>query len=143
MCLMVSGEAFLVMPAKKKKLENVEKIVPGTCPLTSAFCASSSFCSKAYTESKERPYLPPLQKLVSGCQVHNGHLSGCLSIAPAAQIKQPNPEVAKILVLPGYNSNAKNWGGDKYPNYLVTSSWRFQTLVLKESQEVFQVHCIL
>lgn len=27
----------------------------------------------------------PLQKLVCGCQVHNGHLLGCLSTAPAAQ----------------------------------------------------------
>ena len=27
----------------------------------------------------------PRQKLVCGCQVHNGHLLGCLSTAPAAK----------------------------------------------------------
>lgn len=78
-------------------------------PLRSAFCASFTFCIKAYDESQSDYIFSPLQKLVCGCQVHNGHLLGCLQ---HLQLRQQNPEVAKILELPGYNNNAKSWGGN-------------------------------
>lgn len=43
------------------------------------------FASRPTLWVKRDHTFSPLQKLACGCQVHNGHLSGCLSIAPAAQ----------------------------------------------------------
>lgn len=133
-CLMVSGQAFLVMPAKEKQLANVGKMVPGTCPLRSAFCASFTFCIEAYTESRRWLYFSLLSKSWSvGARFIMGI---CWAIClQHLQLKQPNPEVAKILALPEDNSNGKSSGGDECPDYLVTFSWRFQHSSAKEKRK--------
>ena len=92
-------------------------------PLKSAFCASFTFCLKANAESRSDYIFSPLQKLVCGCQVHNGHLLGCLQ---HLQLRQQNSDVARILELPGHNNNAKSRGGNQWIEYLITSSWSFQ-----------------
>lgn len=85
---------------------------------------ASHFASRPTLKIGSDCMFSSLQKPIYPCQVHNRHLLSCLSTAPAAQTAQTRG--CKILALPGYDGSAKSWAVDEGPNYLVTSSLRFQ-----------------